>query len=410
MTTVNEVPFLIVGGGIGGLATALGVAGIGRNVVVLEQAPEFGEIGAGIQLAPNATAVLKQLGVYDAIAKHAVFPKRLVLMDAISGNELTSLDLGDSFLEHYDSPYMVLHRSDLHKELLNACRADSRITLINNQTVESAQHMDSKTEVKCTDGTKYLSSAVVGADGLWSRMRQMFSDDKPVCSHYVAYRGALPISEVKVDVDLDDVIMWIGPNLHLVQYPVRSKELYNQVVVFKSSKYKEGSEDWGTPEELDEHFGPCCESVRHAVTYIQRQRRWPMYDREPIHNWVSGSVSLIGDAAHPMLQYLAQGACQALEDVACLTELLHKHDDDISGAFQAFQQERMPRTAEVQRSARSWGEIIHAVDPITILLRNTIMNSHKPGDFSFVDWLYGQRYKGQKDLAKSSASSSNNIS
>lgn len=396
MTKASVVPFLIVGGGIGGLAAALGVAGTGRNVVVLEQAPQFGEIGAGIQLAPNATAVLKQLGIFDAIAKHAVFPKRLVLMDAMNGNELTALDLGESFLERYGSPYMVLHRSDLHQGLLDACRADSRITLINNQTVVSVQHLDQKMKVECMDKTTYLSEAVIGADGLWSTIRKTFSDDKPVCSQYVAYRGALPMSEITVNADLDDVIMWIGPNLHLVQYPVRSKELYNQVVVFKSFKYKEGSDDWGTPEELDEHFGQCCESVRHAVTYIQRQRRWPMYDREPIHNWVSGSIALIGDAAHPMLQYMAQGGCQALEDVACLTELLNEHGDDTAGAFQVFQQERIPRTTKVQRSARNWGEMIHATDPITILLRNTLLEKNKPDEFSFIDWLYSQRYHGKQ--------------
>jgi salicylate hydroxylase len=225
----------------------------------------------------------------------------------------------------------------------------------------------------------------------------MFSDDKPICSQYVAYRGTIPMSEITTHAgtDMDDVIMWIGPYLHLVQYPVRRGELYNQVVVFKSFRYKEGSDDWGTPEEIDEHFGKCCEPVRHAVTFISRQRRWPMYDREPIDNWTSGRVALLGDAAHPMLQYLAQGGCQALEDAACLTELLHQHGDDFGKAFSAYQQERVPRTASVQRNARTWGEIIHAADPIAVLLRNTIMEQRSPLDTSYVDWLYSRRYNGR---------------
>nr|ADZ54053.1 3-hydroxybenzoate 6-monooxygenase [Paenibacillus sp. NyZ101] len=393
MTTEKEnVPFLIVGGGIGGLATALGLAKAGKSVQVLEQAPEFGEIGAGIQLAPNATAVLDQLGVLDAISEFAVFPKRLVLMDALTGKELSALDLGDPFRERYGYPYIVLHRSDLHKTLLDACRANDRIALLNNKVVKSAENVGDKAQVTCTDGTTYVSDAVIGADGLWSNTRRLFSDDKPICSQYVAYRGAIPMTEITPTADLDDVIMWIGPYLHLVQYPVRRKELYNQVVVFKSFRYKEDSDDWGTPEELDEHFGACCEPVRHAVTYIQRQRRWPMYDREPIDNWTSGRITLLGDAAHPMLQYLAQGGCQALEDAACLTKSLLQHGDDTEKAFLAYQEERIPRTAEVQRNARLWGEFLHTEDAMATYLRNRILTQRSSDDFGVADWLYGRRY------------------
>jgi 2-polyprenyl-6-methoxyphenol hydroxylase-like FAD-dependent oxidoreductase len=391
MTNAQEVPFLIVGGGIGGLAAALGVAATGRAVHVLEQAPELGEIGAGIQLAPNATAVLAKLGVLDEISKFAVYPKRLVFMDAMTGKELSSLDLGDVFIEKYGYPYIVLHRSDLHLTLVNACRNNSLITLLTNKDVTSVQNVSNKAQVICSDGTTYVADAVVGADGLWSSSRKMFSDDKPICSQYVAYRGAIPMSEIK-NANLDDVIMWIGPNLHLVQYPVRRKELYNQVVVFKSFKYKEDSDEWGTPDELDEHFGTCCEPVRNAVGFIQRQRRWPMYDREPIDNWTEGRITLLGDAAHPMLQYLAQGGCQALEDASCLTEAVRLHGSDVEKAFHEYQEERIPRTARVQRNARTWGEIIHAVDPTAIFLRDTIMEERSPQDFSHVNWLYERRY------------------
>ncbi|GAB7386414.1 3-hydroxybenzoate 6-monooxygenase [Bacillaceae bacterium] len=389
-----KVPFVIVGGGIGGLSAALGVAETGRSVYVLEQAPEFGEVGAGIQLAPNATAVLARFGLMDEIAKYAVFPKRLVLRDAVSGKELSALDLGDSFLQKYGHPYIVIHRADLHKVLLEACLANPRITPLTNQVVAKVEDLGDKARVTLTDGTVYLADAVIGADGLWSKTRKLFSDDQPVCSQYVAYRGTIPISEIlaQANTNLDDVIMWIGPYLHLVQYPVRGGELYNLVNVFKSFHYKEGSDDWGTPDEIDEHFGKCCEPVRRAVSFISRQRRWPMYDREPIHNWSTGRVTLLGDAAHPMLQYMAQGGCQALEDTACLTEMLHKYGDDYAKAFSAYQQERIPRATKIQRNVRLWGEIIHANDPITVLLRNTIMEKRIPQDTSYVDWLYSKRY------------------
>lgn len=395
MTTVKEVPFLVIGGGIGGLATALGVAETGRTVHVLEQAAEIGEVGAGIQLAPNATAILSRLGVMDELSKHAVFPQRLVLMDALSGQELSALDLGDSFLKKYGHPYIVLHRADLQQVLYEACKAHERITVLTNQGVEKVEDLGDKARVTVTDGTTYLADAVVGADGLHSKTRPMFSDDKPICSQYVAYRGTIPMTEMtsQAGTNMDDVIMWIGPNLHLVQYPVRRGELYNQVIVFKSSRYKEDSDDWGTPDEIDEHFGKCCAPVRHAVSFISTQRRWPMYDRLPINNWSKGRVTLLGDAAHPMLQYLAQGGCQALEDVACLTDLLHQNGDDYGKVFSAYQEERIPRSASVQTNARIWGEIIHAVDPVAIHLRNFIMQQRGPEDTSNVDWLYGKRYE-----------------
>lgn len=146
------------------------------------------------------------------------------------------------------------------------------------QVVEKVEEEDDKVHVILEDGQVYLSKFVIGADGLWSKTRKMLSDDEPVCSKYVAYRGTIPVSEMveEAGTNMDDVIMWIGPHLHLVQYPVRSGKLYNQVIVFKSFRYKEGSNDWGTPDEINEHFGKCCETVQHAVSYISRQRRWPV--------------------------------------------------------------------------------------------------------------------------------------
>ncbi|WP_035426056.1 FAD-dependent monooxygenase [Halalkalibacterium ligniniphilum] len=382
---------LIIGGGIGGLAAALGAAEAGKKTTVLEQAPQFGEIGAGIQLGPNATAVLDRFGLMDEIAKYAVFPQRLVLKDAFSGKELSALDLGDAFKERYGFPYIVLHRSDLHKVLLDACKASPFVTLVNDQVIESVEENEAGVIVKNTKGEAFVGSAVIGADGLWSKTRRYFSEDEPICSQYVAYRGTIPMSEVSVDSSMDDVIMWIGPNLHVVQYPVRRKELYNQVVVFKSLNYKEDSDDWGTPDEMDIVFKGCHPHVENALSFIEKQVRWPMYDREPIDNWTKGNVTLLGDSAHPMLQYLAQGGCQALEDATTLADMLIQHGDNYNQAFLAYQQERIPRTAKVQTCARTWGEIIHAVDPVSILLRNTILEQREADDFGLTDWLYGYK-------------------
>ncbi|WP_043929731.1 FAD-dependent monooxygenase [Bacillus sp. EB01] len=392
----QDNPVLVIGGGIGGLAAALATAEAGHRTTVLEQAPQFGEIGAGIQMGPNAMAVLDRFGVADEISKHAVFPNRLVLKDVYTAKELASLDLGDEFKAKYGFPYIVLHRSDLHRVLVEACEKNPLISLVNGQTIDTVEQNEEEVTVINKNGERHVGKAVIGADGLWSKARKYFSDDKPICSQYVAYRGTIPISEVSGDAEMDDVIMWIGPNLHVVQYPVRRGELYNQVVVFKSTNYKEDSDDWGTPEEMDKVFEGCHPKVETALSFIQRQIRWPMYDRNPIDNWTNGKFTLLGDAAHPMLQYLAQGGCQALEDASYLADMLKVYGDNFEEAFKEYQNERIPRTAKVQRSARTWGEIIHATDPVSVLLRNTLLEKKEAKEFEMVVWLYGYKTIGAK--------------
>jgi 2-polyprenyl-6-methoxyphenol hydroxylase-like FAD-dependent oxidoreductase len=379
---------LIVGGGVGGLACALAVAQTGRPVHLLEQAPAFGEVGAGIQLGPNATAVLDRLGVLEALSQDAVFPNRLVLMDAVAGTPITALDVGASFRERYGNSYLVAHRVDLHRVLLDACRAHALITLETGKAATAVEDLIDRARVTCADGSVYEAEALVGADGLHSTVRRLLSDDEPVCSRYVAYRGTLPMSQVTEHAGIDDVVMWAGPDMHLVQYPVRRGELYNIVAVFKSPSYVEGG-DWGGPEELDACFGALCPGVRDARGMLERHRRWPMFDRLPIASWTRNRITLLGDAAHPMLQYLAQGGCQALEDAVCLAEALDRHDD-ANDAFVAYQQERIPRTARVQTTARTWGEICH-VGGIGRDLRNALLAERRADDFGTVDWLYGHR-------------------
>ncbi|WP_419959726.1 FAD-dependent monooxygenase [Psychrobacillus sp. BM2] len=387
MTKISDI--IVVGGGIGGLATALSIVQrTDKTVTVLEQAPEFGEVGAGIQLGANALYVLDQLGVKEEIAKVSVFPKRLVLKDVYTAKELAVLDLTEGFQEHFKQPYVVLHRSDLHRVLFEACQKHDRIKFMNDQIIQTVEQTTGQATVTNQNGETYSAEAVIGADGLKSNIRKLFSNDEPICSEYVAYRGTIPIEEItaKGDVAMDDVIMWIGPNLHLVQYPVRRGELYNQVVVFKTYDYKPDG-DWGTPEEMEKRFKGAHPLVERALEFISTQFRWGMFDRSPIENWTEGNVTLLGDAAHPMLQYLAQGGAQALEDAYVLGEALES-EATYNEAFTKYQAERQPRSAMVQTSARKWGEIIHADDDIKVLLRDTIFNNHKATDYEVADFLY----------------------
>jgi len=377
---------LVLGGGIGGLATALGLSMIGNEVKVLEQAPEFGEIGAGIQLGPNATRVLDRLGVLDAVVAEAVRPKELVYMDALSGERITSVDLGDPFIARFGYPYIVLHRTDLHRILLEACEAADLVELENDQTVKEVEESDEGVEALCADGSSHGASALVGADGLHSVARSGIHDDEPVATGYVAYRGALPVEEVSPHAGFDSVVMWVGPSLHLVQYKIRRGELFNQVGVFRSDRYGQ-SEDWGTPEELDQHFSRCCDDVSHGASKLSRAMRWPMADRNPIDDWCTGRVTLLGDAAHPMLQYMAQGGCQAIEDSLCLATCVGRQDN-VSAAFREYTSYRIPRTTEVVLNSRRFGQFCHLAG-VARDTRNALMAKRIPQDYDFIEWLYG---------------------
>lgn len=389
MHQTRRIPFLIVGGGIGGLATALALSRRGYSVHVLEQASEFGEIGAGIQLAPNASSVLEYLGVLDQISAGAVYPERMLLVSALTGQTLTAADLGEPFLRAFRHRYVVMHRNDLLTILLEACYQSSAITLETNRHVVEVEDLGDAARVTCADGTQYVCDALIGADGLRSVVRaHVVGDGEPVCEGFVAYRGAVPVEVVVEHGGLDTIRYWIGPHLHFIQYPLRRGELYNQVAVFKSSRYRPDSDDWGTEDELEAHFAKTHESVRRSLLRIKRDRHWTMYDRPPLDNWTRHRITLLGDAAHPMLQYIAQGACQALEDAVGLAEALARHNGDVEKGFLAYQEERIPRTARVQRSARFFGDLIHG-DGVEAQKRDALLAQRTADDYTYMDWFYG---------------------
>ncbi|WP_406462433.1 FAD-dependent monooxygenase [Streptomyces sp. NBC_01622] len=385
---------VVVGGGIGGLGSALALARAGQRVRVLEQAPAFGEVGAGLQMAPNATRILREWGLLDEVVDRGVLPRRLVLRDAVDGKELTHLDLAWA-ARQYGAPYVVIHRSDLHAILVDACRA-AEVELVTDAHVDDVEVTDiGATAVQ--GAHRHPAALVLAADGLQSGLRARLSADTPVNSAYVAYRGAFPMSAVG-DLDglsADDVVVYVGPGCHLVQYPLRGGAMLNQVAVFRSPTALAGAPEWGGPDELDEAFAGMCAQVRSALTALWRDRKWPMFDRLPISRWVEGRLALTGDAAHPMLQYLAQGACQALEDAHCLATLATKqsaastdHEPlEWDTILRTYNEARASRTAQVQERARFWGELWHC-DGMARTLRNTMLRDRDPADRRHLDWLY----------------------
>lgn len=387
---MDRVPILIVGGGIGGLTAALALSRRNCRVHVVEKSAEFGEIGAGLQLAPNAMQVLDDVGVLPEIRKHAVQPSRLVWMDAVRGTRITALDLGDAFQARYGHPYIVMHRSDLLDCLLAACRASPLIALESNRPVASIEDLGDGARVRFADGSVCEAGLLIGADGLWSTVRKLFSDDAPVSDGYVAYRGTIDMAQMSQHAGLDNVVMWIGPDMHFVQYPIRRGELYNQVAVFRSKRYRPGTDDWGTAEELDAHYAQTCGYVQACIKVMWRDKRWPMHDRAPILTWTRNRIGLLGDAAHPMFQYIAQGACQAIEDALSLAKRVAASPSDPAAALQAYERDRVLRTARVQITARAMGAYFHLAG-VPAIVRNDLMERRSTDDYGMLDWLYGHK-------------------
>ena len=393
--------WLIVGGGIGGLSTALALARARQRVHLLERAAAFREIGAGLQIGANATRAMHRLGILGAVEDVAVHPDRGVLMDAVNGTVLTALTLGPGYRERYGFPYLVMHRSDLLDILLAACRDEDLITLENGKHVVSVASGPVGGSVTCADGSSYDADVIVGADGIRSAVRQLIDQSEPIASGYVAYRGTMPVTEV-AGINPADVVIWIGPEIHLVQYPVRRAELYNQVAVFHSHRWENGEQDWGAPEELDERFAVACPPVRDAVSLVGRDQRSPIFERDPLPTWRYHRAVLTGDAAHPMLQYLGQGACQAMEDALMLAERAAgagpagadpaaADPDALDKALLGFEEARLPRTTRCQLTARPWGRLWHTTDPLLSALRNRLMRLRAHDDYSDVDWLYAEQ-------------------
>ena len=386
----DGLPFLIAGGGIGGLVTAYALALKGFPVRVLEQADDFRELGAGIQLGPNIFRVLERIGLKEAVLADAWRPGALTMRCGLTGKVITTMPLGEQAAKYFGQPYAVTHRADIHGVYLKACREHPLVTLETERSVEDFDDSGSSVTVMLKGGARVQGRALIGCDGLWSGIRQkIVGDGKPRVSGHIAYRAVLRRDEVPEDLWQPDMLLYAGPRTHFVQYPLRRGELYNLVAVFHSDHYVEGWNSIGDKQLLYDHFKGQQPNVLRLLERIETWRYWVLCDREPVKNWSKGRVTLLGDAAHPMLQYLAQGACQATEDAIWLAEHVAERPDDLPAAFQAYQQRRYLRTGRVQIMARVYGEFFHARG-VTAELRDSMLGARTPEQaFEGINWLYG---------------------
>ena len=381
--------FLVVGGGIGGLAAALGLSSLGYGVRIFEQSDDFREVGAGIQIAPNGRRAIRGLGIEAEFDRYAWRPPALVLRDAFTGKVLTRFPLTDGFQEKFGDPYSVIHRADLLAILLNACRSNPRISLETGSRVVSVRDTESNVSVSLIGGSQAKGVGLVGADGLWSVVRRtVINDGLPAPPRHVVYRGVIPRTHLPDDLWSEDVVMWAGPGADFVHYPLRGGELFNLVASFRTDRELDPSEVQGSRADL---MGPFCgyaPEVLRLLALMNPDRRWLVTDREPVKQWSRGRITLLGDAAHPMLQYLAQGSCQALEDAVQLTEEVARKPEDISSAFEAYGNARYLRAARVQLTARWFIGVCQAGGLLAEIRAKVFARRSVEQAYDAVAWLY----------------------
>ena len=385
------LPVLVAGGGIGGLAAALALTRQGFAVKVLEQAPKLGEIGAGIQLGPNAFAAFDALGVGEKARGRAVYTDEMVMHDALDETPVARISTDERFRRRFGNPYAVIHRADVHMSLLEGAQESDRIEVLTSTTVQRVDQDDDGVTVHDTSGTKHRGLALVGADGVKSAVRRQYVGDEARVSGHVVYRAVVDKKDFPVDLQWNAASIWVGPNCHLVHYPLRGGEQYNVVVTFHSREQEEWSVREGSREEVQSYFEGICARARQLIDLPKSWKRWATADREPIGQWTYGRATLLGDAAHPTLQYLAQGACMALEDGVTLGEALRVHAGDFTRAFAHYERSRVARTARVVLSAREMGRIFHATG-VERLVRNELWKGRvSERYYDALEWLYGWR-------------------
>jgi len=384
----NSLPVVIAGGGIGGLATALALARHGFRSLVLEQAREFGEVGVGLHVAPNALSVLDALGVGAAAKKNALMIERMLMLDAVTGEEVANIPCAP-FERAFGNPYAVAHRAHIHGPLLDACRASPRIELRTDSCVMGFEPQGSGVAVRMQSGAPIAAAALIGADGVDSNVRKIIvGDGGPRPAGAIIFRATIPAADMPKDLQHPYPTFWAGPGWHMIYYPISDWSMFNLgCTVFTGQDRMLEPEDFA-PEAVLPYFPDRCEVPDRVLRIPKSFRRFCIVHREPVENWTIGATTLLGDAAHPMVQYIAQGAAMALEDAICLGNVADECGGDFAATFQRYQDIRIVRTARVQISSLMMAKLNHAKG-VERLVRNSLFEGRTTEQYlDRLAWLY----------------------
>ncbi|MER5972461.1 FAD-dependent monooxygenase [Streptomyces sp. NPDC002055] len=386
---------VIVGGGIGGLAAALAVSRRGHRAVVLERADEFAEIGAGIQLAPNGLNALDRLGLGDAVRARAVHIDELRFMDGVTGAHVASMPLTGTYRSRFGNPYVVAHRGELHRLLLDACRRSAAIELRAGSRATGYRQDGSGATVLLDGGGRATGDAVIGADGIRSSIRrQLVGDGEPRVSGITVYRTVIPMERVPEELRWNAVTWWAGPGRHFVHYAIAGGRYLNLAPSVENGVTESFA---GVPvdrERVRRTFAALDETPQRLLALGEDWKSWVLVDRDPVDHWTDGRVALLGDAAHPMLHYAAQGACQALEDAVVLGDLLDDDTDAIPGRLEKYNAERRDRTARITHAARESTRLWHPAGA-QAKARNAMLSALSGTDLhDHVAWMHGAHESG----------------
>jgi salicylate hydroxylase len=393
----KELPFLIAGGGIGGLATALSLAAIGKASVVFEKRATFDEDGAGIQVGPNGVHALRRLGIADAVEALATAPHGLHIMDGLNNRRIAEVSLGEVIAARHGAPYWTLRRSDLHAALLQAARNSPAISVqmsspvaqAANVALNAVANMGPSVCVSFDGGSIHQGAALIVAEGLWSKLKHSFGS-APIYSGKRAFRTVIPTTPNMPATLRTETTIWLKPGLHAVHYPVRSGTEIAIVLIISHPDPRLGWGDTVEQQSLAPVIASLPEDLRSILSAANAWRSWPLMTAAPLAQWTDGRIALLGDAAHPILPFLAQGAVMALEDAVVMADCVAKHPD-LEVAFKAYEKRRQARTHRVGRASERNGKIYHLARPAATV-RNAVLRAMPPDTLlSRFDWIYGWR-------------------